>query len=149
MVESYPVGESGGVRVDVQRDEDAGEGFAAFSVCLAVDDGSAVVRLPGHYGGELASRIREADEELARGVDGARRTYRDEFLDLTVLSGEDAGLVVSSTARVPLRLSVRLRQAELLPLAGLLERAHELVETLRHGVALVPDRLPDGFAPAE
>src|SRR5690348_13169458 len=104
-MESYPIGSSGGVRVEVQRGETGDDGFAGFAVCLAVDDGSVVVRLPGHYGAELAARLRDGEEALERGGRGAERTYRDEYLDLTALPGEEA-LVLSSTSRVPLRLSV-------------------------------------------
>src|SRR5207244_8091745 len=93
-MESYPLGASGGVHVEVRRDERAEEGFAGFSVCLAVDDGSFVVRLPGHYGAELAARLRGGEDALARGGRGARRTYRDEYLDLTALPAEEA-LVLS------------------------------------------------------
>lgn len=139
------MGASGGVHVEVRRDVRAEEGFAGFSVCLAVDDGSFVVRLPGHYGAELAARLRDGEDALARGGRGAWRTYRDEYLDLTALPEEEA-LVLSSSARIPLRLSVRLPRRDLAELAQLLERAHEVVDTLRHGVGLVPDRLPDGFA---
>src|SRR4051794_37564798 len=147
-MESYPIGACGGMRVEVQRDERAEAGFAGFGVCLALDEHNAVVRLPGHYGAELAGRIREAEGVLARGPDAARRTYRDEYLDLTVLPGAEGELLVSSSARVPLRMSVRVARRDLLPLAALLESAHELVDTLRHGVALVPDSLPEDFAAA-
>ncbi len=148
-MEIYPVGESGGVRVEVRRDDRADEGFTGFGVCLALDQGAAIVRLPGHYGAELATRIRQAEAALSAGVMRARRTYRDEYLDLTVVAGEDGELLLSSTARVPLRLTVRLPQHELLALAGLLEQAHALVETLRRGLGLVPDHLPEDFAAAD
>jgi hypothetical protein len=144
-MESYPIGTSGGVLVEVLRDERMQDGFAGFGVALAEDGGSFVVRLPGHYAAELAARLREAEEELAAGGRGSRRTYRDEYLDLTVLPAEDA-LVLSSSARIPLRLSVRLAGRDLTELGQLLERAHEVVDTLRQGVGLVPDRLPEGFA---
>ena len=148
-MEVYPVGDSGDVRVEVRRDDGADDGFAGFGVCLSLDSGSALVRLPGHYGGELAARIRQAEAALSAGVVRARRTYRDEYLDLTVIAGEEGELLLSSSARVPLRLTVRLPQQELLPLATLLEQAHQLVETLRQGLGLVPDHLPEDFAAAD
>lgn len=145
-MESYPVGQSGGVSVEVRRDDHAEDGFAGFSVCL--EHGPTVLRLPGHYGSELAARFRDAEAELAEGLAGARRTYRDEYLDLTAVAGDDGELLLSSTARVPLRLSMRLPRRELLPLAALLEAAQDVVDTLRQGVSLVPDRLPEDFASA-
>lgn len=143
------MGESGGVRVEVCRDARADDGFAGFGVCLSLDQGSAIVRLPGHYGAELAARIRDADSALAAGLPRARRTYRDEYLDLTAIAGDEGELLLSSSARVPLRLTVRLPQQDLLPLAALLEHAHELVDTLRQGLGLVPDHLPEDFAAAD
>ncbi len=44
---------------------------------------------------------------------------------------------------------MRLAREDLRPLAELLESAHELVETLRRGISLVPDRLPEDFAAAD
>ena len=150
-MERYPVGECGDLRVEVRRAEHAGEGLAGFSIALAADEASFVVRLPGHYGAELARHIRAAESASSPGAAGARRTYRDEFLDLTVLAGEDGDgeLLISSSARVPLRMSMRLAREDLRPLAELLESAHELVETLRRGISLVPDRLPENFAAAD
>jgi hypothetical protein len=143
-MERYPIGETELVRVEVRRVE-RGDGDAdAWSVCLLVREGETLVRLPGHYGAVLAERLRDAAAAVAAGVaGGVRRTYRDEFLDLTAVDG---AVVLSSSMRSPLRVSLRLPEDDLDALAALLDGAAELVDTLRRGVSLVPDALPEELA---
>lgn len=142
------MGETDYARVEVRRVDRPGAGSAAWSVCLAVREADVLVRLPGHYGAVLAGRLRDAERALAAGAfGGVHRTYRDEFLDLTAVDRDDGRAVaLTSSARSPFRVSLLVPETELAPLAALLADADELVETLRQGLALVPDRLPDDFA---
>ena len=146
-MESYPIGASGGVRVEVQRAEHADDGLAGltrFSVCLAVDDGSVVVRLPGHYGAELAARLRDGEEALGRG--GRRLAHLPRRVPRPDGAPRRGGARPQlDLARAPAALRPP-RRPRPRGTADLLDRAHKLVDTLRHGVGLVPDRLPDGFA---
>ncbi|HET7567999.1 MAG TPA: hypothetical protein VFJ91_08420 [Gaiellaceae bacterium] len=138
MDERYPVGETDSVAVAVLRHERRDEGYARWSVSLR--RGEATVSVPGHYPGVLAERLRHAAERFAPGA----RLGRDEYLDLTALARDDEEtLAVSSSARSPVRVTVEVPRAELLELADLLGAAQELIETLRQGLGLVPDSLPD------
>lgn len=147
MEERYPIGASEHASVCVLRDErEAGYGQWAVAVRLLAGDGG--LRLPGHYADELAARLRAADSRVADGAPRRpTRLSRDEFLDLCAYrrDGEDV-LALSSSARSPLRVTLELPVEGIEPLAELLDRAHELVETLRRGVGLVPDTLPESLA---
>ena len=54
-------------------------------------------------------------------------------------------VALSSTARSPVRVTVEVPRDELDDLAALLTRAQELIETLRQGLGLVPDSLPEAL----
>ena len=54
-------------------------------------------------------------------------------------------VALSSTARSPVRVTVEVPRDELDDLAALLARAQELIETLRQGLGLVPDSLPEAL----
>lgn len=138
MDERYPVGETDSVAVAVLRHERRDEGYARWSVSLR--RGEATVSVPGHYPGVLAERLRRAAERFAP----AARLGRDEYLDLTAIvrDGEES-LAISSSARSPVRVTVEVPRTELLELADLLAAAQELIETLRQGLGLVPDSLPE------
>lgn len=142
-MERYPVGETDFALVEVHRHERPDAGAIEWTVTVLVQEGGALLRLPGHYAGVLAPRLADAAAALA-GPRPARRVYRDEFLDLTAVERPGGlALAVTSTARYPFRVSLLVPEEAVEPLAGLLEQAAELVDTLRLGIALVPDRLPD------
>jgi hypothetical protein len=148
MEERYPIGATDHVSVTVHRDERA-TGYGQWAVAVRLPSAEATLRLPGHYADELAARLRAAETRVA---DGAPRhpvrLSRDEFLDVSVYrrdDGEDV-LALTSSARSPLRVTLELPLEGIEPLALLLDRAHELVETLRRGVGLVPDTLPESLA---
>ena len=89
---------------------------------------------------QCISVCRLAAERFAPGV----RLRRDEYLDLTALvRGDEETLALSSTARSPVRVTVEVPRAEIEGLADLLETAQALIETLRQGLGLIPDSLPD------
>ena len=52
-------------------------------------------------------------------------------------------LALSSTARSPVRVTIEVPREEVDELAQLLAEAQALIETLRQGLGLVPDSLPD------
>jgi len=135
--ERYRIGATESVAVAVIRHEGRPEGYPQWTTAIGLVGGEATVSVPGHYAAVLAGRLRVA-------AGGLRRPSRDEYLDLTpvVRDGESA-LVLSSTARSPVRVSVELPADELEPLVVLLDAAAELIETLRPGIGIVPDRLPD------
>jgi hypothetical protein len=138
--ERYRIGSTALVAVAVIRHESRDEGYARWSASIGLVDGDATVAVPGHYAGVLAARLRAAAPRLA----APGRIGRDEYLDLTVLVRDrESTLALSSTARSPVRVSVELPAREVEPLAELLEAAADLIETLRPGIGLVPDRLPD------
>jgi hypothetical protein len=138
--ERYPVGETATVAVAVLRHERREDGYPQWSVSLR--HGEATISVPGHYPGVLAERLRLAAERFAPGA----RLGRDEYLDLTALArGDEETLALSSSARSPVRVTVEVPRAELESLAELLEAAQELIETLRQGLGLVPDSLPDAL----
>lgn len=141
MDERYPTGETASAAVAVVRHArgDA-DSYASWSTAVALVGGEATLSLPGHYAGVLAARLRSA---AARWGDAAR-LGRDEYLDLTAVVRDGVeSLALSSTVRSPVRVSVEAPRDELSDLATLLEDAQDLIETLRHGVGLVPDSLPD------
>jgi hypothetical protein len=140
MDERYPVGETDSVAVAVLRHARREDGYGRWSVVVGLRGGEATVSVPGHYPGVLAERLRLAAERFRPGA----RLARDEYLDLTALArGEDETLALSSSSRSPVRVTVEVPRAELEALAALLEAAHELIETLRQGLGLVPDSLPE------
>jgi hypothetical protein len=148
MVERYPIGETEAASVEVRRHQRADTGYGGFSLCILLHEGQTLLRLPGHYGGVLAERLRAADTLLAEDIGAeSRRVYRDEFLELTALDEDDEPrLALTTTARAPVRVALKLEREELQPLAALLEDAQSLVDTLRKGISLVPDFPPDRFA---
>jgi hypothetical protein len=98
--------------------------------------------VPGHYAGVLAERLAAAGERFVPG----RRLARDEYLDVTALSTDEIEtLALSSTARSPVRVTVELPRGEVEELATLLADAQRLIETLRQGLGLVPDSLPEAL----
>jgi len=140
MDERYPVGETESAVVAVIRHERRDAGYPQWSATVGLRGGEATVSIPGHYPAVLAGRLRLAAERFAPGV----RLGRDEYLDLTALvRGADETLALSSTARSPVRVTLEVPRAELGDLAGLLDAAQELIETLRQGLGLVPDSLPE------
>jgi hypothetical protein len=138
--ERYRIGSTVAVEVAVIRHEQREEGYAQWSTALTLVHGATTISLPGHYASVLAGRLRGAVPRLDR----PGRIGRDEFLDLTAVVRDGAtSVVVSSTARSPVRVSVELPADEVVSLAELLEAAADLIETLRPGIGIVPDRLPD------
>jgi hypothetical protein len=140
MEERYPIGGTASAAVAVLRHERAETGYAQWAISISVRDGEATLRLPGHYAAVLAARLRAADVHFGRGG----RVGRDEYLDLTAIDRDsEETLALSSSARSPVRVTVEVPRDELPVLAQLLDDAAEVVETLRQGIALVPDRLPE------
>jgi hypothetical protein len=138
--ERYPIGETESAVVVVLRHEREAPGYPQLSVAVSVRGGDATLLLPAHYAGVLAARLRSADARF----DARARLGRDEYLELTALDRDgDERLALSSTARSPLRVTIELPREELVPLAELLEEAADVVETLRQGISVVPDRLPE------
>lgn len=140
MEERYPIGATGSCTVAVQRGDGAGSGYDGWSAAIGLRSGEATVRVPGHYAGVLAERLRSADERFSPGL----RLARDEYLDVTALvaDGEET-VALSSTARSPVRVTVEVPRDEIDDLAMLLADAQALIETLRQGLGLVPDSLPE------
>jgi hypothetical protein len=140
MEERYPIGGTESCAVAVLRDGDAVSGYAGWSAAIGLRSGEATVRVPGHYAGVLAERLRSADERFSPGL----RLARDEYLDVTglVADGEET-VALSSTARSPVRVTVEVPREEIDELAALLAEAQNVIETLRQGLGLVPDSLPD------
>jgi hypothetical protein len=140
MEERYPVGVTPSCAVHVLRHDGGGESYAAWSAAIGLRSGEATIRVPGHYAGVLAERLRGAAERFEPG----RRLARDEYLDMTALATDGVDtLALSSTARSPVRVTVEVPRAELDELASLLAEAQALIETLRKGLGLVPDSLPE------
>ena len=140
MEERYPIGVTDSCAVAVLRHGDAGTGYGGWSAAVGLRSGEATVHVPGHYAGVLAERLRSADERFAPGL----RLARDEYLDVTglVADGEET-VALSSTARSPVRVTLEVPRDELEELAALLVEAQNVIETLRQGMGLVPDSLPD------
>jgi hypothetical protein len=138
--ERYPIGETDSAAVAVLRHERREAGYPQWSATVGLRGGEATIIVPGHYPAVLAQRLRLAAERFAPGA----RLGRDEYLDLTALARDDEEtLALSSSARSPVRVTVEVPRAELEELAELLVTAQELIETLRQGLGLVPDSLPE------
>lgn len=139
MEERYPIGSTDACVVAVLR-AGGGAGYGGWAATIGLRSGDATIRLPGHYPGALAQRLRSAAERFEPGV----RLARDEFLDVTALAaGGEETLALSSSARSPVRVTVEVQRDEVEALAELLKRAQALIETLRQGLGLVPDTLPE------
>jgi hypothetical protein len=140
MEERYPVGATASCAVHVLRHDDGGDGYGRWSATIGLRSGEATIRVPGHYAGVLAQRLATAPERFAPG----RRLARDEYLDITALSTDDVETIgLSSTARSPVRVTVEVPLDEADELALLLAEAQRLIETLRQGLGMVPDSLPE------
>jgi hypothetical protein len=142
MEERYPIGVTASCAVTVLRQDGAESGYGGWSAAIGLLSGEATVRVPGHYAGLLGDVLRGADERFTPGA----RLARDEYLDVTGLIANGLETVaLSSTARSPVRVTVEVPRDELEDLAALLVRAQELIETLRQGLGLVPDSLPEAL----
>jgi hypothetical protein len=138
--ERYPIGVTPSCAVHALRHDGGGDGYAGWSATIGLRSGEATIRVPGHYAGVLAERLRGAAERFQPG----RRLARDEYLDVTALATDDVEtLALSSTARSPVRVTLEVPRGEVDELASLLDEAQRLIETLRQGLGLVPDSLPD------
>jgi hypothetical protein len=143
MDERYPIGVTSSCAVAVLRGGDAGNAYGGWSAAIGLLSGEAVVRVPGHYAGVLGDTLRSADERFAPGA----RLARDEYLDVTGLIVDGLEVVaLSSSARSPVRVTIEVPRDELADLALLLTRAQDLIETLRQGLGLVPDSLPEAMS---
>jgi hypothetical protein len=142
MEERYPVGATSSCAVHVLRHDDGGDGYGSWSATIGLRSGEATIRVPGHYAGVLAERLGAAAERFAPG----RRLARDEYLDITALVTDDVETIgLSSTARSPVRVTVEVPLDEADELALLLAEAQALIETLRKGLGMVPDSLPEAL----
>jgi hypothetical protein len=142
MEERYPVGVTTSCAVAVLRHAGDEAGYASWSATIGLRSGEATIHVPGHYAGVLAERLAAAGERFVPG----RRLARDEYLDVTALSTDEIEtLALSSTARSPVRVTVELPRGEVEELATLLADAQRLIETLRQGLGLVPDSLPEAL----
>ena len=142
MEERYPIGVTGSCAVTVLRQDGAENGYGGWSVAIGLLSGEATVRVPGHYAGLLGEALRSADVRFAPGA----RLARDEYLVVTgLIVGGLETVALSSTARSPVRVTVEVPRDELEDLAALLARGQELIETLRQGLGLVPDSLPEAM----
>ena len=142
MEERYPVGATASCAVHVLRHDDGGDGYGSWSATIGLRSGEATIRVPGHYAGVLAERLGSASERFAPG----RRLARDEYLDVTALATDDVEtLALSSTARSPVRVTIEVPRDEVDELATLLGAAQQLIETLRQGLGMVPDSLPEAL----
>ena len=140
MDERYPVGLTACCAVAVLRHDGGGESYGSWSATIGLRSGEATIRVPGHYAGVLAERLRGAAERFVPG----RRLARDEYLDVTALAVDGVEtLALSSTARSPVRVTLEVPREEIDELAQLLTEAQALIETLRQGLGLVPDSLPE------
>ena len=140
MEERYPIGVTATYAVQVVRHDGAEADYGSWSTTIGLRSGEATIRVPGHYAGVLAERLGTAAERFAPG----QRLARDEYLDVTALSTDDVEtLALSSTARSPVRVTLEVPREEVEELAVLLADAQTLIETLRQGLGLVPDSLPD------
>jgi hypothetical protein len=142
MDERYPIGVTESCAVSVLRHDGGGESYAGWSATIGLRSGEATIRVPGHYAAVLAERLRGAAERFEPG----RRLARDEYLDVTALATDETEtLALSSTARSPVRVTIEVPRDEIEELAALLTDAQALIETLRQGLGLVPDSLPDAL----
>src|SRR5262249_55423291 len=60
MEERYPVGVTPSCVVAVLRHDGDGAGYAGWSATIGLQSGEATMRVPGHYAGVLAERLRAA-----------------------------------------------------------------------------------------
>ena len=142
MEERYPIGVTDSCAVHVVRHDGGGAGYGSWSATIGLRSGEATIRVPGHYAGVLAERLGAAAERFAPG----QRLARDEYLDLTALATDDVEtLALSSTARSPVRVTLEVPRDEVDELVSLLIEAQRLIETLRQGLGLVPDSLPEAL----
>ena len=142
MDERYPIGVTDSCAVAVLRHDGRDDVYGSWSVTIGLRSGEATIRVPGHYAGVLAERLATATERFEPGS----RLARDEYLDVTALATDDAEtLALSSTARSPVRVTVEVPREEADELASLLAEAQQLIETLRQGLGLVPDSLPEAL----
>jgi len=140
MEERYPVGVTESCTVHVLRHEGDASGYGSWSATIGLRSGEATIRVPGHYAGVLAERLGAAAKRFEPG----RRLARDEYLDVTALATDGVEtLAISSTARSPVRVTVEVPRDEADELAAVLAEAQRLIETLRQGLGLVPDSLPE------
>lgn len=140
MDERYPVGATTSCAVHVLRHDDGGDGYGSWSATIGLRSGEATIRVPGHYAGVLAGRLGAVPERFEPG----RRLARDEYLDVTALATDDVETIgLSSTARSPVRVTVEVPLDEADELAALLADAQGLIDTLRQGLGMVPDSLPE------
>jgi hypothetical protein len=142
MDERYPIGVTESCAVAVLRREGGEGGYVGWSATIGLRSGEATIRVPGHYAGVLADLLLGAAERFEPG----RRLARDEYLDVTALATEDVEtLALSSTARSPVRVTVEVPREEIEELAALLAQAQHVIDTLRQGLGLVPDSLPEAL----
>ncbi|HKD93550.1 MAG TPA: hypothetical protein VKB43_02445 [Gaiellaceae bacterium] len=140
MEERYPIGVTETLAVHVLRHDGDGDAYGSWSATIGLRSGEATIRVPGHYAGVLAERLGAAAERFTPG----QRLARDEYLDVTALAtGNVETLAISSTARSPVRVTVEVPRDEADELASLLADAQRLIETLRQGLGLVPDSIPE------
>jgi hypothetical protein len=142
MDERDPIGVTETCTVHVLRQDGDAAGYGAWSATIGLRSGEATIRVPGHYAGVLAERLVAATERFAPG----RRLARDEYLDVTGLAVDGIEtLAISSTARSPVRVTIEVPRNEVDELALLLAEAQRLIETLRQGLGLVPDSIPEAL----
>ena len=140
MDERYPIGFTPTCAVHVLRHDGDGAAYGSWATTIGLRSGEATIRVPGHYAGVLAERLVAAAERFSPG----QRLARDEYLDVTALATDDVEtLALSSTARSPVRVTLEVPRDEVDELALLLTDAQQLIETLRQGLGLVPDSLPE------
>jgi hypothetical protein len=142
MEERYPIGMTETCTVHVLRHEGDEAGYRAWSATIGLRSGEATIRVPGHYAGVLAERLGAAAERFTPG----QRLARDEYLDVTALAtGDVETLAISSSARSPVRVTLEVPRDEVDELASLLAEAQRLIDTLRQGLGMVPDSLPEAL----
>jgi hypothetical protein len=140
MEERYPIGVTATCAVYVVRHDGPEGAYASWSVTIGLRSGEATIRVPGHYAGVLSERLGTAAERFVPG----QRLARDEYLDVTALATDDVEtFALSSTARSPVRVTLEVPRDEIELLAALLGDAQHLIETLRQGLGMVPDSLPE------
>ncbi|HEX4323083.1 MAG TPA: hypothetical protein VHZ77_00470 [Gaiellaceae bacterium] len=140
MEERYPIGVTDTCAVHVLRHDGDAAAYGSWSATIGLRSGEATIRVPGHYAGVLAERLGTAVERFAPG----QRLARDEYLDVTALATDEIETIaLSSTARSPVRVTLEVPRDEVDVLVSLLADAQHLIETLRQGLGLVPDSLPE------
>ena len=140
MEERYPIGVTATCVVHVVRHDGDAAAYGSWSATIGLRSGEATIRVPGHYAGVLAERLAAAAGRFSPG----QRLARDEYLDVTALATDEIETIaLSSTARSPVRVTLEVPRDEVDLLASLLADAQHLIETLRRGLGLVPDSLPE------